>query len=218
MTHLEGCNGTRARVHVIAGEDVQRRLVARLEAAGMETRTYTHLAEFLTDFFSPDTGLPCCLVIDAQPAAIHGCEAQAIRLPLAIRCPIVVLDHPFCELKTGSAVVAAIETNRRQRLVEARNAEICVRFSTLTRREREVMSLVVTGLLNKQVGGDLGISEITIKAHRGSVMRKMGARSLADLVRMADAIAACDGEQADVVRSARSGRARSAAFSDLHTG
>src|SRR5262249_17414297 len=150
-----------------------------------------------------------CLVIDAQPPVIRGLEPQAILLPLAIQCPIIVtacqadvamvvqamkggaidfVEKPLREPDILAAVAAALEVDRAQRLIVSRRAELRARFATLTRREREVMSLVTIGKLNKQIGGDLGLSEITVKAHRGSVMRKMSAGSLAELVRMADAL------------------------------
>jgi FixJ family two-component response regulator len=86
------------------------------------------------------------------------------------------------------AVLAAIERDRHQRAVDRDIVKVRERFVTLSAREQQVMRLVTVGKLNKQVAGDLGISEVTVKIHRAAVMRKMGARSLADLVRMADVI------------------------------
>jgi FixJ family two-component response regulator len=85
-------------------------------------------------------------------------------------------------------VIAAIERDRERRAVDGKAAEIRQRFETLSPREREVMLLVATGKMNKQVAGDLGISEITVKIHRGAAMRKMSARTLADLVKMAEVV------------------------------
>jgi FixJ family two-component response regulator len=101
---------------------------------------------------------------------------------------IDVVERPLCEHTIMPAIYAAIDADRRHRLAAASAADLNARFAKLSPRERQVMSLVTAGLLNKQVGGELGLSEITVKAHRGSVMRKMCARTLADLVRMADAL------------------------------
>jgi FixJ family two-component response regulator len=104
--------------------------------------------------------------------------------------------------------------DRRQRLAVSRRAELQARHATLSRREQQVMEMVASGMLNKQVGCDLGLSEITVKAHRGSVMRKMGARSFAELVRMADAIAG----EGSWSRNDCSTPVRTAAGADRHSG
>jgi FixJ family two-component response regulator len=219
MTH-PGLRAPLALVHVVAvEEEVQLRLITWLKAAGIDARIYNHLRAFLS--ISREqvcTGMPECLLIDAQPSTICGLEAQAILLLRVVRCPIVVAEKPLCEQNLVAAIGEAIEADRRQRLMLSRRVQICMRYSTLTPRERQVMSLVVSGLMNKQVGGDLGVTEITVKAHRGSLMRKMGARSLAELVRMADAITGCAGDEMGVARNERSAPARSAVAAGLHTG
>ena len=86
------------------------------------------------------------------------------------------------------AVQAALARDRERRILETTVLDMRARFATLSLREQEVFSWVTTGLMNKQIAGELGLSEITVKLHRGNVMKKMGARSLADLVRMADAV------------------------------
>lgn len=98
------------------------------------------------------------------------------------------LAKPFRDQDILDAVAAAIDRDRKRRAADTGAALIRERFATLSRREQEVMSLVTAGKMNKQVAGDLGLSVITVKIHRGAAMRKMGARSLADLVRMADTL------------------------------
>jgi len=98
------------------------------------------------------------------------------------------LPKPFNDQDMLDAVMAAIERDRQQRAVDGDVSHMRERYGTLSPREQQVMLLVTAGKMNKQVAGDLGISEITVKIHRGAVMRKMGARTLADLVRMADVI------------------------------
>jgi FixJ family two-component response regulator len=98
------------------------------------------------------------------------------------------LAKPFRDQDMLDAVMAAIERDRQRRKVDSDLSRTRERFETLSAREREVMLLVTAGKMNKQVAGALGISEITVKIHRGAAMRKMGARSLADLVRMAEVL------------------------------
>ena len=98
------------------------------------------------------------------------------------------LPKPFRDQDMIDAVLAAVECDRQRRTAEGSLSQIQQRFTTLSTRQQQVMLLVTAGRLNKQVAGDLGISEVTTKIHRGLAMRKMGARTLADLVRMAEAL------------------------------
>ena len=98
------------------------------------------------------------------------------------------LPKPFRDQDMLDAVMVAIERDRQRRTADEDASRMRQRFETLTAREQQVMMLVTTGKMNKQVAGDLGISEITVKLHRGAAMRKMGARTLADLVRMAEVV------------------------------
>jgi FixJ family two-component response regulator len=113
-------------------------------------------------------------------------------IPMTVRAmkrgAVDFLPKPFRDQDMLDAVMAAIERDRQRRTADEDALRMRQRFETLTPREQQVMMLVTTGKMNKQVAGDLGVSEITVKLHRGAVMRKMGARTLADLVRMADLV------------------------------
>ena len=110
------------------------------------------------------------------PMSVHAMKHGAVDF----------LPKPFRDQDMLDAVMTAIERDRQRRVIESDISQLRQRFETLSPREQEVMLLVTTGKMNKQVAGDLGISEITVKIHRGAAMRKMGARTLADLVRMAE--------------------------------
>jgi FixJ family two-component response regulator len=113
-------------------------------------------------------------------------------IPMTVRAmkagAVEFLPKPFRDQDMLDAVQLALERDRNRRKNAGDAARLKTGFGTLTAREQEIMGLVTAGLMNKQIAGELGVSEITVKVHRGSVMRKMGAKSLAELVRMADAL------------------------------
>jgi FixJ family two-component response regulator len=212
-------------VHAVAVDDhVRLALLHLLATSGMELQTHAHLPDF---FRVHRADRPACLVIDAEalgaqtvasvfgcPIIVTACSANVAMVVRAMKAGAVdVVESPPCEWKLAAALSEAIEMDRQRCLVESRHAAVRARFATLTPRECQVMALVTEGRLNKQVGGELGVCEITVKAHRGSVMRKMGAHSLAELVRMADTLG-----MAPAVRSGSSVPARSGAAAHRHTG
>jgi FixJ family two-component response regulator len=181
---------------------VRESLELLITTAGWQPETFASAQDFLS---RPRVGIPCCLVLDVKIPGLNGLELQqrlAERtdmpivfitgygdVPMTVRAmkagAVEFLTKPFRDEVLLEAIRQAIERSRAALREESEMQVLRSCYGSLTPREREVMALVVSGLLNKQVGGELDISEITVKAHRGQVMRKMKADSLPDLVTMA---------------------------------
>jgi FixJ family two-component response regulator len=185
-------------------EGVRMGLLDLMESVGLGARTYPAVQDFLKDGL-PDA--PSCLILDVRLPGQSGLELQQRLVSAGIDVPIIFitghadvqmsvramkagavefLAKPFREQDLLEAVHHAIEKNRDHRRQKAKDEALTRKFAELTAREREILAFVTSGRLNKQIAADLGVAEITVKVHRAQVMRKMGARSLADLVRMAD--------------------------------
>jgi FixJ family two-component response regulator len=191
--------------------DVRESLGRLLRSVSLQARLYGSVAEFLREG-RPDG--PTCLVLDVRLPGQGGLDFQRDLSSANFQIPIVFitghgdiamsvqamkggaiefLTKPFREQDLLDAIRSGLERDQGQRERARSIADIQARFSELTPREREVMSLAVTGRLNKQIAADIGVSENTVKIHRGNVLRKMGAASLVELALMAEKLKSLPG-------------------------
>ena len=179
-------------------------LSSLFRSVGLNVRTFASATELLEH---PLPDVPSCLVLDVRLPRLSGFDLQAELSRLGVNIPIVFitghgdipmtvkamkagavdfLTKPFRDQEMLDAVTRALERDLERRREEHSNLDIRARFESLTPRERQIMALVTAGLMNKEVAYRIGISEMTVKIHRGHVMRKMGTKSLADLVLIAE--------------------------------
>ena len=185
-------------------KSMRESLASLIRSAGWEVKTFAAAQEFLN---SPRADLASCLILDVRLPGLSGLDLQKRMAEANIEIPIIFitghgdvptsvramkagavefLTKPFRDRDLLEAIQQAIRRDRIARDQRAQMIGLHDRYGSLTPREREVMALVVSGLLNKQIAAELGTSEITVKVHRAQVMQKMQAASLADLVRMSE--------------------------------
>jgi FixJ family two-component response regulator len=186
---------------------MRQAVTSLLQSVDLRVEAFGSAADFLKKGRIATGITAACLILDIRLPGVSGLDFQAELAKADIHLPIIFIsghgDIPMTvrAMKAGAiefltkpfrdqdlAVQLGLQRDRDRRIRESAVLQTRTRFEALTPREQEVFGLVTTGLMNKQVAGELGVSEITAKVHRGNVMRKMGARSLADLVRMADAL------------------------------
>jgi FixJ family two-component response regulator len=192
-------------VFVVDDDDSMRRALSNLiQSVGLRAETFSSASDFLAVKL-PD--VPCCLILDIRLPGLSGLDFQVKLASVKIEVPIIFitahgdipmtvramkagaiefLTKPFRDQDLLDAIQAAIERDRMRREGEKMISILRTKFETLTPREQEVMACVTGGLMNKQIAAKIGVTENTVKVHRGNVTKKMGARSVAELVRMAD--------------------------------
>ena len=185
---------------------VREALSSLLRSVDLEVETFGSAAEFLRAKL-PDA--PSCLVLDVRLPGVSGLDFQGELVKSGMNIPIIFvtghgdipmtvkamkagavefLTKPFRDQDMLDAIQVALDRDRTRREQDGKLTQLKELFHSLTSREQEVIGFVTSGLMNKQIAAEMGVSVITVKVHRGNVMRKMGAKSLTDLVRMADAL------------------------------
>jgi FixJ family two-component response regulator len=204
---MKGPSETQPVVFVIDDdESIREALKSLLRSVGLRVELFGAATEFLRSKL-PDA--PSCLVLDVRLPGLSGLDFQTELARANVHIPIIFitghgdipmtvramkagavefLTKPFRDQELLDSVGIALERDRARREQDSTVHDVKAHFESLTPREQEVMGFVTAGLMNKQIAAKLGVSEITVKVHRGNVMRKMSARSLADLVRMADVL------------------------------
>jgi FixJ family two-component response regulator len=186
--------------------DVREGLRALLESVNLRSKSFRCAPEFFR-YKLPDK--VCCLIVDVRLPGLSGLEFQTELAEVQIDIPIIFitghgdismsvramragavefLTKPFREQDLLDAVQVALGRNRQRREDDRRTHDLRIRFGGLSPRQREVMALVATGLMNKQTAAEIGIAEVTVKVHRHNIMKKLAAKSFPDLVRMADIV------------------------------
>ena len=185
---------------------VRESVKSLLRSVGLQVEAFGSAAEFLA---TKPPNVPSCLVLDVRLPEVSGLDFQNELAKINIDVPIIFitghgdipmtvkamkagavefLPKPFRDQDLLDAVRVGLDRDRVRRESVRSMSKLRTDYKSLTAREQQVIALVTSGLMNKQIAAELGVSEITVKVHRGNVMRKMSARSLADLVRMADAL------------------------------
>ena len=194
-------------VYIVDDEAPLRDAISSLlRSAGMRIAAFASVAEFLAEARADVTS---CLLLDVRLQGVSGLDFQATLqrdgvalpiifmtghgdIPMSVRAmkagAIDFLAKPFRDRELFDAIDAALRADRARRLRDGALQGLTARYDSLTPREREIMALAARGLMNKQIAGEVGTSEITVKIHRGNAMRKMQAKTFADLVRMAEAL------------------------------